>query len=139
DNILDAMDDLLGRVVNVTGGGAAFGAPACDQTFYNSYPAGQRIWVYVDCALATLIGGILPGVSLTSGLLGFLVASLFSGATGAIIALMGFLLVVQLLVAIARAVYIYLTAYMAFSLMVVISPFFIPLILFRTTYAYFEQ
>lgn len=105
----------------------------------------MHVWQRVDCVLQTLVGGVFritnaPASStLLLGFTGFLAAALFSGTAGVFIAIMGFLLIAQLLMALARAVYIYLTSYIAFAVMVLISPFFLPLMLFRATKAYFEK
>ena len=45
----------------------------------------------------------------------------------------------MLLMAIARSVYIFISAYIAFALMILVSPIFIPMTLFRSTKAYFEK
>lgn len=104
-----------------------------------SCPFSFSIWERVDCALDRLVGGILPGSALSAGFLGFLFGSIFSGATGFAIFLMGLSFVVTILMAIFKAVYIYLSSFIAVSMLVIISPMIIPLILFRNTKAYFEK
>lgn len=104
-----------------------------------SVPSSYDIWLRVDCAIDSLIGGIFSPWMIALGITGFLMAALFSQAVGLFIGLIGFLIIGQLLWAIIRGVYIFLSAYIAFALMVIISPLFIPLILFQATKGYFEK
>jgi hypothetical protein len=143
--MLDAMEHLLGIVSSY-----ALQNPALNCSNMTTDPwLPMSVWERIDCTLQTLIGGILPYDLATGQMIGantvrygiaaFLVVSLFSGAVGIFIALLGFWLILQFLLTVARAVYIFICSYLAFSLMVLISPFFVPLILFRVTKAYFEK
>lgn len=139
--MMDGIEEILGFVTSYISFSTLIKCPA-----YASTSTGSAIvWDRVDCALETLIGGIFPingrppGYSLVLGITGFLVLCLFSGPIGVFIALAGFYLIYKLLMALVRALYIYIMAYTAFALMVLISPIFITLILFRTTIGYFEK
>jgi hypothetical protein len=97
------------------------------------------MWGRVDCVLNTLFGGIFDPNLLLAGLIGFLYSCLFSGGIGLFIAVFGFAVIYFLMMAIFRAVYITITAYVALALMAIISPIFITMILFKSTYGYFEK
>ncbi len=130
--MLDAMESLLSIVTGFIG----FSTFTCPNVFSGD---SLVVWERVDCAINTLIGGIFSAFTVGSGIVGLLVALLFSGTIGLFIGLMGVMLIVQLLFAIARAVYIFVTGYIAFALMALMSPLFVPLILFRATKSFFEK
>jgi hypothetical protein len=127
------MDSMLG----VVGGYAVFSNNwNCPDVID---PPDLAVWDNVDCLIETLVGGIFSPFTLTGGVIGFLVSCLLSNAAGIFIALMGGYLIMQLLFAIARSLYIFISAYIAVSIMVMLSPIFVPLILFRATFSYFEK
>jgi len=97
------------------------------------------IWEQVDCAIETLVGGIFSPFTLAFGMAGFLMGALLSTTAGVFIALMGIYIVIQILYALAKATYVFISAYIAFAFMVIISPLFIPCILFRVTKPYFDK
>jgi hypothetical protein len=105
-------------------------------------PSGDAVmivWQSVDCALESLVGGIMAPWTLFGGLVGFLVAALFSQPVGFFVAIAGFMLIMKFVMALIRAVYIFITAYIAVCLMALVSPIFIPLVLFRATKGFFEK
>lgn len=102
-------------------------------------PFELSIWMRIDCTLDQLIGGILPGSLISSGMIGFLFASLFSPTIGVTVFFLGMGFLVIIVLALAKATYVFLSAYIGIAMMVVVSPLFIPLILFRVTKAYFEK
>jgi hypothetical protein len=97
------------------------------------------VWERVDCMIAYILGGFGAGVVLVSGLLGFVLASLFSGAIGFAIFLMGVTFLMAILTAIGQAIYSYIMAMVGIAVMVCVSPIFVPLILFSATRGYFEK
>lgn len=131
--ILDAMEYMLSVVTDYVIYSPSYDCPAIISS------SSLEVWDRVDCALEQLIGGIFAPDSIMAGITGFLVICLFSGSVGIFVALLGFLLIGQFLYALAQALYIYITSYIAFAFMVLISPLFIPLLLFRATKAYFEK
>jgi len=132
-----ALDSLNEMLVAVTGY-VAF-SPSLDCGLVPVGDPSLVVWDRVDCALNTLIGGIYPDSSVALGVGGFLLAALLSGGPGIFIALLGILVVVQVLFAIIRALYVYILAYVAFALMALVAPIFLPMILFKTTQGYFEK
>lgn len=135
--LLDGMDELVGDVTSYVGFNSGMNCPSA---------AGEQdpsliVWDQMDCAIDSLIGGISTDGTTTvkQGLMGFLVTAMFSWPIGPLIALLGVWLIFQVLVAMARAMYIYIMAYLAVSLMILISPIFIPMVLFKGTKGYFEK
>jgi hypothetical protein len=140
--MLDVMESMLNIVTSYVTYSASLNCPNVTSV------DNMVVWERVDCAMQTLLGGIFPitiggGLSgqktLFLGITGFLVASLYSGTVGVIIAAFGFWIVINFLWTLARALYVFICAYIAFAFMVLISPLFIPMILFRVTKAYFEK
>lgn len=139
--MMDALEDLLGILTQYISFSSVLACPNLTNTAIGS----DMVWERVDCALESLIGGIFPVegqkpyYSLTLGIAGFLILCFFSGSIGILIGMLGLYLVLKFLLVVARAVYIFIMSYTAFALMVLISPLFIPLMLFRSTIAYFEK
>lgn len=131
---LDVLDDILSAV---TGYVSLSPTLSCDI----DPPANSAlaVWDRVDCALNTIIGGIFTDSDVTIGVGGFLLAALLAGGPGIFVALLLVLVVVQVLFAVIRALYIYILAYVSFSLMALVAPLFLPMILFRVTQGYFEK
>lgn len=99
----------------------------------------QQIWLRVDCVLGLLIGGIIPGIGLSSGLIGFLGAALFSGGTGLALFLLGLGILLVLGMALFQAAFILVSSYIALALLAIVAPLMIPLILFQVTSGYFQK
>ncbi len=96
------------------------------------------LWNVVDCYLDMFIGGIFSKANLSAGIIGFIVGAAFSTSVGMFIAIAGIYMLMMALFTLARAVYIFITSYIAFSFMVLISFLFIPCILFHNTKKYFD-
>jgi hypothetical protein len=133
---LDGLDDLLSGVTGYVNVSSSY-AGTCDMP--NETDASMMLWNNVDCMLDILIGEVIPNSSIIFGLGGFFLASLLTNAVGVFIGLLGFLIIVLLLFSILRALYIFVLAYVAFSLMALVSPIFLPMMLFRATFGYFEK
>jgi len=129
--MISIVDELAGIVTMYIGHSSSMKCAA------NFAPA--DVWGRIDCALNTLFGGIFNPAMLLAGLVGFFVSAFVSGTFGLFIALIGFAIIYFLVMAILRAAYITISAYVALALMAIISPIFITMVLFKTTYAYFEK
>jgi len=141
--VLDATEGLASLFFSVSHSFISY-----QEGFYNSdeacpviagEPNSLFIWGEVDCVLNLIVGGILPSSTISIGLIGFLVACLKSNAIGFLIGLFGILIIILFVLAVFRALYIFVSAYIALSIMMIISPLFIPLILFQVTKAYFTK
>jgi hypothetical protein len=142
--ILDIMEDLMTMVTGYLLTVTPFGGTIMDLGSGTMCPnnGGSEVlmvWDAVDCTLNALVGGIFSPLTLTMGLIGFLIACLFSNSIGFTIGLLGIYLILQLTWAVVRSLYIFLSAYIGVCFMVIISPFFIPTILFRATKGYFAK
>lgn len=135
--VLDSLDWLLGVVstyaVNFSNLANNMDCPA------NGGDPALAIWNTVDCALQTLVGGIFDPSTLMMGVGGFFFACLLSSALGIFIALLGAYLIGSLLITIARALYIFISAYLGVTVMFLIAPIILPTILFSPTKAYFDK
>ena len=153
--MLDALEELLNimarpaimafaengpwnRVETTTAGTNVASFTCTFGTFQASETNIMEIWNLVDCYIDLLVGGIFSNANLEAGILGFILAATFSTAMGFFVGLAGLYMIATALMIIARSVYIFLTSYVAFSFMVLISSLFIPLILFQSTKRYFD-
>ena len=134
--ILDAIGELLGYLTIYIDFSPSFSA-TCSLPLETD--PSLIVWDRVDCALHILIGGILGPYAATFGLGAFFLSSIVTDAFGLFIAMLGFFMIIQFVFAIIRAVYIFIMSYMAFSLMALVAPLFLPLLLFRVTKGYFEK
>ncbi|MFO0388980.1 MAG: type IV secretion system protein [Alphaproteobacteria bacterium] len=130
---LDTMEWMLEAVTSYVAFSPSFGCLPANGS------ASIGMWQRVDCTLDSLVGGIFSPFNIYLGITGFLVSALFSQSVGLFIGLLGLMVIGQLIWAMARGLYIFISAYIAFALMVCVSPLFIPLILFRATFGYFEK
>ncbi len=130
---LDAMEEMLTMVT------VHLGFPPSFSCIVRNPSESIAVWQRVDCTIDSLIGGIFQPFNIYLGITGFLVSALFSQTVGLFIGLLGLMVIAQLIWALIRGVYIFISAYLAFAIMVCISPLFIPLILFRATFGYFEK
>ena len=108
-------------------------------TFQASETNIMRVWNLIDCYINLIVGGVFSGANLMVGIIGFVMAAVFSTTLGFFIAFAGLYLLATAFITILRTVYIFLTSYVAFSFMVIISSIFIPLILFQSTKHYFDS
>ncbi len=106
------------------------------------------VWQNMDCALDRLLGGILPGSTLTGGVLGILASFIFAvsvqmpwvgAAVGLPLAMMGGWMVLFLIQAMFKAVYTYLNAIIGLTFMAIISPIMVPCLLFPATRLQFDK
>lgn len=135
---LDMMEDMLAMAGQYAISMSSLSSsPNCPQ--FTTNVMSLKIWEQVDCAIENLLGGIYMGSSVGMGLAGFLMAAFLSTTAGIFVALLGFYIIFQFLYAIAKATYTFISAYLAFSFMVLISPLFIPCILLRSTKPYFDK
>lgn len=143
--LLDAMEQMLDIVSSYVFFSDSFNNAAilqdCPDYARAMYEDSNslKVWVAVDCSINSLIGGIYGDFSLTMGITGFLLSCFTSNTMGMFIGLIGIRLILQLLWAVIRSLYIFVTSYVAVCILVLISPFFIPAILFQATHGYFER
>lgn len=137
--ILDGMEGLLNTITFYATYGYSFWG-SCYTYGGGAFPGGSMgIWYSIDCALDAIIGRVLPGTSVAAGIAGFFLAAALSTTAGIFVGFMGFFLIVDLLFAIFRAVYIFIMAYMAVAVMAIVAPIFLPMLLFSVTRGYFEK
>ncbi|MDX2113543.1 MAG: hypothetical protein SFW63_07425 [Alphaproteobacteria bacterium] len=140
--ILTSMEQFIAIILRYTDNSPTFIA-VCPNLVSAADPESTvyilTVWEKVDCMIETLIGGIFSPFNITLGIMGFLTAALLSGVFGFFIAIFGILIIGMLLIAIAQSVYIFISSFLAFALMVLFSPFIIPTILFAYTKPYFDK
>lgn len=119
-----------------------------------------NIWERMDCLIDTLFGlksniGAAPaaagaaadatsnirleGNGLARGLIAFFGSALVSSVPGFIVGIIGFMFLYIMLFFMLKVIFVYLMAYMAILFLLIIGPFFMPLVLFRVTKQYFDN
>lgn len=126
--IFDAMDWLLTAMASAT----FYSSPFCPVSSLN-------IWDRIDCLLEYTIGGFLSVGNLFFGITGFFVTALLSGGFGLIIGLMGIGLIALLLVGVAQCAYTFIMNCLGLSLIISVSPLFIPMMLLNVTRGFFDK
>ena len=142
-DIMKGTEDIMAEAMLGGGGSQSF---ACDYAQYlPSNRPGHILWAEMDCALAKILGFALtgsngqPSMVLAASVLGMLGGFFFGGTFGLAVffAAVGFLL--ALIGFVVRVGFAYINAYMVVALYVIISPIFIPLVLFKGTTQYFQN
>lgn len=141
-DIMESLLDLAGEIVGDTIPADAHCVIGGDK---------EAIWMRMDCILGTFVGYVwdmgrqaaanpngLVG-PLAWGVLGFLIACFFSGGLAWTIAMFGVSCVLTLFMAVSRAVYTFLVAYTLLVFLAVLSPIFIPMIMFQSTRRFFDK
>ncbi len=89
-------------------------------------------WEYIDCILDYVFGFGVQA-SIASSIFGFIGSAFFSGTMGMMVFTLGISLVLSLAFFAFRAVYIVLLCYIYVGFLIVLSPLFIPLLMFKVT------
>lgn len=136
--MLNVMEDMI-NIVAQPGIKFIWMATSCKQTFTGSDAKIMEVFGAVDCYLDGLIGGIFNNVDVKNGIIGFLFSLMSSNPAGFFMGGIGLVLVGLSLLTIAKSLFIFMQAFIAFALMSIISPIFVPLSLFKSTEKYFKQ
>ncbi len=103
------------------------------------YPAGSEylmVWDTLDCKIMQYLN-YGPGFT-TSTMVVLIIAAFFTGGLGLIIALSVFIMAVCLILAVIRAMHIFISSAIAIIIYIFISPLIIPLVLFEKTKSIFD-
>ena len=115
-------------------------------------------WLAMDCMIDTVVGIKMDSnVTTTSinstynemknakdkglsrGLLYLFFASYHSSVMGFILAIIGFVFLWGMMVMVIKALFIYLAGYIGIAVMMIVSPLFIPMVLFQSTKVFFDK
>ena len=117
-SMIDSINDLLDIVTSYVGWSTSLPCSEAGRASLNAdgINGSYAIWARVDCALKGLIGGVFqegPGLTanISMGVVGFFLACMISGKLGIFIGTLGLMFIMQMIKAVCRAAYIYLTAY----------------------------
>jgi len=124
----------MARFVVDAGNNAAGGVGKICPASANGSP---NIWSEWDCMLEMLLGGF--NNELLTGLVGFLISFVFSWGLGNVIFVVGTQMLGMLLLTAMRAVFTYLNAVIAISLLLLLAPIFVPLLMFKATWQWFQK
>jgi len=114
-------------------------ATSCQLNFTGTDAKMMMVFGSVDCYLDNLVGGIFQPAGIKNGIVGFLFSLIFSNVAGFFMGAICFYLIYLSIMTIAKSLYIFIMAFIAFSLMSILSPIFVPMILFKQTTKYFTQ
>ena len=104
------------------------------------YPAGSEylmVWDTLDCKIMQYLN-YRPGFS-ASTIFFLIIAAFFTGGIGLIMALSVLIMAVCLIMAVIRAMHIFISSAIAIVIYVFISPIIIPLVLFEKTKSIFDS
>jgi len=141
DEYIDAIfvitEELMNIVTeNLTEGGVAF---SCANPNLPAPPSGEyEVWYEIDCILLSFLGFSGAG-TIFSALFGLFSSIAFSGYLGIYIATTGISAFIGFLFAILRVTYIYVSSLLGIAFLLLLSPMFIPMILFKDTTQYFDK
>lgn len=99
---------------------------------------GYNPWQRIDVFFGNMLG-FGENTIMLRGLLGILGGSLLSSTVSIILAIIGFMAIFDIFTFIVRAVFIYISAYVAIGFLLVLSPILIPTALFFSTERYFQK
>lgn len=114
ESVFNIMDELLGYSVN-----------------------GYSPWGMIDSILGTIFG-FAPGVALFQGLM-WLVTGFASGTTSAGMSATLVVAFIELILFVIEIIYTFLIAYIIVGFMLILSPMFIPMLLFQVSERYFKK
>lgn len=118
---------------NCPAGGFAAGAPS-----YSYIAAsGVNVWASIDCILGKLFG-FGGSFLMASSIFGMLGSILGSGTIGVMAFFFGLTTLLTIMFFALRCVYIFLVSYVFIGFLIVISPFVMPTLMFRTTQFMFD-
>lgn len=109
-----------------------------DVSGFGVNPEMARPWLIIDCLFIQFLALALGG-SAISALIGFLVSTAVSGHFGIVITFAGISAMTGLLFSVLRVGYMFAASMMSLAFAFVISPFFVPLLLFDATQQYFDK
>jgi|GEM_PF-990327 len=133
---------IMGELIALVSGGLNTllqgGATVCSTSPLPALPAGSMqdeyiVWEYFDCIFRTLLGAVNVSNAL-GGLVIVLAASLFAGAWGIAIIMIGITAVIALMLSMFRSIYIYLLSFIMIGLLMTLTPMMAPLLVFDNGY-----
>jgi len=104
----------------------------------NLAAGGYSPWQQIDTFLGKMFGFGRES-TLVQGMVGMVGAAMFSGSTGFTLGMAGIMALLNLLMFAFDVVFTYLAAVMLLCFMVILSPFFVPMALFKHTEKYFDK
>jgi hypothetical protein len=148
--------------------GADYSQSTCMQVMVSEQATADRSkpiitpWLGIDCLIDSIIGIKIesatgtgsqkwfndtlestdpskPHEGVARGLLYFFFSGLQTSVLGALLALVGGFFIYGILMLIVRAFFSYIAGYLGVTLLIIVSPLFLPLILFRETKQYFDK
>ena len=130
DDAMNIIEDLVSLVTGYGQGGDSFGCLRSND-----------VWWRVDCMIDVLIGTDFSGQyqGLSRGLVAFFFRTMFSSVLGFVIGLLGFYVIFGTVLALARTLQTYLAALIGITFMLMMAPIFMPMLLFKVTFEYFEK
>jgi hypothetical protein len=93
-------------------------------------------WSYIDKIIGRMFG-FGENILLSSGLIGIVAGTIFSGTIGLLIFTVGLMAFLDVVFLILRLLFLYLTSVVVLAFMIIVSPLIIPMALFYTRENYF--
>lgn len=139
--MLKVMEDLLGIVTEPLLNGVIACPEATATT--GGISAADNVWARIDCILGTMfgVGTIITGGSVVAGgLLTTFMGNAFNMTDiGVMVAMAGFGMGLSLFLSVGRAVIGFIAAKLVIAFLVGLAPLFMPFIMLRGTFTYFNK
>ena len=143
--LYDASLSIMGELVSIVSTGfinvanGDVGQSACFTQAQNGLPqdavkSEYVPWVGIDCMANALLGVATGPVVVTTSLVVIIGAALFSGTLGLAVIIMAIMAIGIFLLAIMRAVYVFILSYFILAMLIVITPLIAPLLIFENGY-----
>lgn len=110
-----------------------------DEVIAIASPSGFSPWIHIDKFISEFLGFTKSSGdgSLKDGIIGLLNGSVFAKSFGFMLSIIGICAVGSLIVFIISTLYVYLASFIAFSLLLIITPILLPFFIFTYTEGYF--
>ena len=130
--IFEAMEQLQAAIIPTMyqSGVCQLGQSGLSGSYLD--PVTFEPWEYIDCILDYIFGFGVQA-SIASSIFGFIGSAFFSGTMGMMVFSLGISLVLSLAFFAFRSVYIVLLCYIYVGFLIVLSPLFVPLLMFKVT------
>jgi type IV secretory pathway VirB6-like protein len=123
------LDELMLAIGQAIGVKLCAGLSAAEQ---------GNIWSIFGCIFVKLLG-YGTGAAAAAGLTAIILASIFTGGVGFVVAITGLYVIIKLIFTVGRIIHIYVMAYIGIAFMFCVSFLFVPCYFFQESRPYFDK
>jgi type IV secretory pathway VirB6-like protein len=146
-NIYNEFVAMLFGTLNAISNASVYGGTLHCPSVATNVAATTPMWQRADCIFDMVVGlsanaaitSTAPQDGMARGMMAFFYYNLQSGALGILIGIVGIYICFNLLKALLQASYTYLIALLTLSLLFLVGALFVPLLIFKSTFGFFEK